>query len=177
MNTQNDILLNPIRMRIVQHMFDKKERTVADLLELMRDVTRTTLYRHINVLVEHNYLIVTKEVKVRGAYERQYTLNLKLLQETPAAESLEEKAHIFLLKLLSDFNSYFKRNENPIADRLFLSSNTLLLSDSEYELFISEIFGVVKKHLNLEPNQERKQRILSIISSPSWNKDEKNDEE
>lgn len=177
MDNHGDILLNPIRMRIIQHMADKKGRTVGSLSELMSDIPRTTLYRHINMLFEHGYLLISKETRIRGAYEREYMLNLEALQETAEEESIEKNVKFFLMKLLSDFDRYFKDKGDPIKDRLFLSSNTLLMSDNEYSQFIDEIFEVVKKHLNFEPNQERKQRTLSIISSPNWEKGDINHDE
>lgn len=177
MNNSGDILLNPIRMRIIQHMSDKKARTVGSLSELMNDIPRTTLYRHINILHEQGYLTVTNEIRVRGTYEREYMLNLEALQEVVAEEAIQENVNVFLLKLLADFDRYFKEKGNPMKDRLFLSANNLLLSDSEYELFIDDIFEVVKKHVNYEPNQERKPRMLSIISSPSRPKEDANHEE
>lgn len=176
MSAHGDILLNPVRMRIIQHMADKQGRTVGSLSELMSDIPRTTLYRHINMLCEHGYLLVSKETRIRGAYEREYVLNLEALQETAEEESIEQNVKLFLMKLLSDFDRYFKGKGNPVQDRLFLSSNTLLLSDHEYNQFIDELFEVVKKHLNFEPNPERKQRTLSIISSPSWEKGDVNHE-
>lgn len=177
MNNHGDILLNPVRMRIIQHMADKKGKTVGSLSELMSDIPRTTLYRHINILFEHGYLAVSKETRIRGAYEREYMLNFEAIHEVSADDSIEKNVNVFLMKLLSDFDRYFKEKRNPIEDRLFLSSNTLLLSDSEYELFIDEIFEVTKKYINFEPNRERKQRTLSIISSPNWEKGDISNEE
>jgi DNA-binding transcriptional ArsR family regulator len=164
-------------MRIVQHMSDKKARTVGSLSELMSDVPRTTLYRQVKVLLEHGFLAITREVRIRGVYEREYLLKLDALQELASEESLEGNVNAFLMKLVSDFGSYFQEGRDPVKDRLFLSSNTLMLADSEYEQFIEEIFGVMKKYLNFSPGAGRKQRTLSIISSPGISKETESDNE
>lgn len=170
MKQQGDILLNPIRMRIIQLMAGKRVMTVAQITEFMNDVPRTTLYRHMNVLLEHGYVTISREVRVRGTYEREYTLNLEVLQST-SPENIETNTNTFLLKLIADFSHYFKGGKDPMKDRLFLSSNGLVLSDDEFEKFLDEMFAVVKKYMNFPADNERKERIISIISSPSKKED------
>lgn len=162
-----DILLNPIRMRIVQHLAHLQSATVGRLVELMNDVPRTTLYRHINVLNEQGLLKVIKEEKVRGTYEREYALNTEKLQESIAQNPVQDNVNAFIMKLLADFAGYFKTpGADPIQDRLFLAENMLLLSDAEFEQCIEGIFAVVQKYMNLPAGPGRKPRSLSVISSP-----------
>lgn len=175
MKNLEDILLNPVRMRIVQHLSYLKSATVGKLVELMSDVPRTTLYRHINILYEAGLLTVIKEEKVRGTYEREYTLNFEKLQEGLSQNPIQESVYKFIMKMLSDFEGYFKtQGADPINDRLFLTENTLLLSDAEFEQFIEAIFKVVKKYMNLSVEQGRKTRLISIISSPCNIKEDSN---
>ena len=72
-----------------------------------------------------------------------------------------------LLKLFSDFSNYFKSPDpRPVQDKLFLSINSLMLSDDEFEEFKDEIYEVVKKRLSFRAEKGRKTRNISIISSP-----------
>lgn len=175
MKNLENILLNPVRMRIVQHLSYLKSATVGKLVELMSDVPRTTLYRHINILYESGLLTVIKEEKVRGTYEREYALNFEKLQEGLSQNPIQESVYKFIMKMLSDFEGYFKtQGADPIKDRLFLTENTLLLSDAEFEQFIEAIFTVVKKYMNLSVEQGRKTRLISIISSPCNIKEDSN---
>lgn len=167
MKSFDDVLLNPVRMRIVQHLSYLKSATVGKLVELMNDVPRTTLYRHINVLYEWDLLKIVKEEKIRGTYEREYALNIGMLSEASENNPIEKSVYTFIMKLLADFDSYFKKQgADPIKDRLFLAENTLLLTDAEFEQFIEEIFAVTKRYMNLTAVQERKPRVISLISSP-----------
>lgn len=167
MKNLEDVLLNPVRMRIVQHLSYLKTATVGKLVELMNDVPRTTLYRHINMLCDRGLLTVVKEEKVRGTYEREYALNTDKLHEDLEGNTIEKSVYTLMVKLLADFEAYFKtQGTDPIKDRLFLAENTLLLSDTEFGQFTGELFAVVKKYMNFTAEPERKPRVISIISSP-----------
>jgi DNA-binding transcriptional ArsR family regulator len=173
MKNLEDILLNPVRMRIVQHLSYLQSTTVSRLVELMSDVPRTTLYRHINMLYESGLLTVIKEEKVRGTYEREYALNFEKLKESLAQNPIQESVYTFIMKLLANFESYFKtQSADPIKDRLFLTENALLLSDDEFEQFTEEVFMIVKKYMNFPVEQGRKPRFISIISSPCNTKED-----
>lgn len=164
MKQRGDILLNPIRMRIIQLMAGTDAVTVSQLAQRMKDIPKTTLYRHINLLSEYGYITVSREIRVRGTYEREYILNFEMLQTSP--EDIEKSTNTFLMKLLADFSHYFREKGDPSKDRLFLSGNTLVLSDTEYEIFLDELFNVIKKHMNLPAEGGRRVRTLSVISSP-----------
>ncbi|WP_010297596.1 helix-turn-helix domain-containing protein [Clostridium senegalense] len=64
MNDINKIMLNPIRMRIIQTMSTSKSSTASELCEKIKDVPRTTMYRHINTLIDNNILSIVSEKKL-----------------------------------------------------------------------------------------------------------------
>ena len=161
----DEIFLHPIRTRIIQLVANHTSMTVSAIADAMNDIPRSTIYRHVKILSENNVLVVVKEEKVRGTYEREYAFNSEVLnmQDNEAHKA----AYSFLLKVLFDFNNYFKKsNANPIEDQIFLSQNTLLLSDEEFEQLKLDMYEVIKKYLNFAPQHERKVRNISIISSP-----------
>src|SRR3712207_7243752 len=81
-----DLLLHPVRLRIVQAFLGDRTLTTADLRSELPDVPAATLYRHVGVLADAGVLAVVGERKVRGAAERSYRLEL------PAASVDEEDA-------------------------------------------------------------------------------------
>ncbi|MFS0783422.1 helix-turn-helix domain-containing protein [Bacillus sp. 1P06AnD] len=161
----SETFLHPIRIRIIQLVANSKSMTVGSIADSMDDIPRSTIYRHVKILSENNVLIVVKEEKVRGTYEREYAFNYEMIN---TQENQIDKAVLsFLLKLFFDFNDYFKTSStNPVEDKIFLSKNTLLLSDDEFEQFKVDIYDVIKKYLEFTPQNERKERNISIISSP-----------
>ncbi|MGH8128402.1 MAG: helix-turn-helix domain-containing protein, partial [Gammaproteobacteria bacterium] len=75
-----DVLLHPIRLRIVRAFLGDAKLTARDLAERLGDVPQATLYRHLNRLAEAGVLTVTSESPVRGAMERTYRFNSKAVK-------------------------------------------------------------------------------------------------
>lgn len=165
MKSLEKIILHPIRMRIIQMVAQQQTATVAALAEAMADIPRSTIYHHMGILCENQILYVAREQKVRGTYEKEYGLNYDRI-EVPA-ENPESAASAMLLKLYADFGSYFAGpDSDPVRDQLFLSVNTLMLGDDEFEECKEELFRMIQKYANRPAAKNRRPRMLSVISSP-----------
>lgn len=163
----NEVLLNPIRSRIIQFVARHQRATAGDIALFMTDVPKTTLYRHLNTLAKHNIIIVVEENRVRGSVERTYSLDIKAISEKDTKENALGNAFGFLMKIYGDFDRYFSdENANPEADKVFLSNISLLLTDEEFNDLLKQINVLLSEHLNNKPENKRKQRSLSFISSP-----------
>lgn len=169
MKDLNQVLMNPIRSRIIQYLSIHKEATAGILSELISDVPRTTLYRHINILMKSNLLIVVSEKKIRGSLEKTYALNIEAISKENTVENATRNAYGFLMKIYADFDRYFEMNKNKPSseiDLVFLSNISFLMSDEEFNTFLSELNQVMGKYLNNVQDGNRKQRSISFISSP-----------
>src|SRR4051794_13059461 len=71
-----DLLLHPVRLRVVQAFLGDRTLTTTDLRAELPDVAVATLYRHVGVLADAGVLTVVGERKVRGAAERSSRLDL-----------------------------------------------------------------------------------------------------
>jgi DNA-binding transcriptional ArsR family regulator len=163
----NRLLLNPVRGRIIQHLALGQTATAGDIAELMKDVPRTTLYRHLGLLAEHSIIKVVSESRVRGSMERTYALNVQTLSELNTTENALSNFFGFLMKIYADFAQYFGRDSaDPRAERIFMTNNSLLLNDEEFDELLGELGMLLRKHLQNEPGRNRRQRSLSLISSP-----------
>jgi DNA-binding transcriptional ArsR family regulator len=69
-----DLLLHPIRLRIVHAVSGGRTRTTSDLCARLPDVPKTTVYRHVALLADAGVLEVADEQRVHGAVERHYRL-------------------------------------------------------------------------------------------------------
>lgn len=164
----SEILLNPVRMRIVQYFITAREGTISQLAEELTDIPKPTLYRHVNMLAKADILIVVREAPVRGAMERTYSINPKPLFEANQNQTAE-LINCSLIKLIEEYGAYFKKEENdPIKDMLLLTSAIFLLDDKEFAEFIEEYGKLVNRYLENKPAKGRKLRKLTIISSPIY---------
>ncbi|MGI8688380.1 MAG: helix-turn-helix domain-containing protein [Thermomicrobiales bacterium] len=172
MNTL-DLLLHPVRLRIVHAMSGGQTRTTSDLCARLPDVSKATVYRHVSLLVEAGLLEVVGEQRVHGAVERCYRLHRTrpvIDAEAAAAMSLEEHRHGFTAAmgaLLAEFNAYLDREHaNPTADLVSYRQFPLWLNQDELAALISEIRSVIVSRMDNKPTPDRSAHLLSTILFP-----------
>lgn len=166
MKDMNEVLLNPVRIRIIQELAIRGNVTAAELGEKMSDVPRTTLYRHINVLLDNNILSVVSEKKIRGSLERTLALNIEEISKYNTIENASQNALGFLINRYTKFHNYFNsENADPVQDKIFLNNTILMMDDSEFDQFLLELRELFVKY-NLPFADGRKARDISVISAP-----------
>ena len=72
----NELLLIPVRMKIIQELVLGHNVTASELCAAVSDVPRTTMYRHIKLLLDSSIISVVSERKIRGSLERTLVLNV-----------------------------------------------------------------------------------------------------
>jgi len=97
-----DVLLHPIRWRIVQRALGR-EVTTTDLKRDLPDIPTTTLYRHVAALIDAGYLTVVRERKIRGTTERTLSLDQtkvgRIDEREARAMTPEQHRQAFLMML------------------------------------------------------------------------------
>ena len=168
MKNINEIMLHPVRMRIIQALSTQETTTSNDLCEKISDIPRTTLYRHIKLLIDHKLITVVSEEKIRGSVERTIALNVPEITKHNTIEDAAYNAFGFLMSNYSKFHQYFHGSDpNPNKDKIFLNNTVLMMSDEEFDQFLIEMRELLLK-FNFEVKEERKARDLSIISAPVY---------
>lgn len=168
------MILHAVRLRIVQAMFDGQVRTTSQLRELLPDVSKATVYRHVAVLVTGGMLEVAGEEKVHGIVERTYRLHRErtaFAADEIAAMTIEDHRRGFaavLAALLAEFNRYLDRDgADPVADSASYRQTTLWLSDSERSAFIGRVRAVIQEYGENAPAPDRRQHLLTTIMFPT----------
>lgn len=162
----SEVMLNPIRMRIIQVAAANENISASDICEKMPDVPRTTIYRHIKILIDNSILTVVAENKIRGSLERILTLNTAEITKHNSLENATQNAFAFLMQQYAKFERYFSSEApNPAIDRIFLNNTVLMLSDEEFDAFLKDLQQLLQKY-SFEYDKNRKARDISIISAP-----------
>src|ERR1700678_4169073 len=78
-----DLLLHPVRLRIVKAFLGDRALTTSQLAAELSDVPPGSLYRHVALLTKAGVLQVVAERRVRGATERTYAMRLVAAQLQP----------------------------------------------------------------------------------------------
>ncbi|MFW5748362.1 MAG: helix-turn-helix domain-containing protein [Chloroflexota bacterium] len=184
MTPQADLILHPVRLRIVMAVVGR-ELTVRQIAEALPDVAQATLYRHINALAESGVLDVVAETPVRGTVEKTYALtNLSRIYLT--ADDICDASkddHLryftaFVSSLLGAFSSYLQSREtiDPEADGVGYRIHSLYLSDEELAEFSMQFGELMRPFAENDPTADRKRRLFSTIFIPADNESTAGDE-
>jgi hypothetical protein len=168
-----DLLLHPIRMRIVQTFLGDRALTTSQLRSELPDVPAGSLYRHVAKLVEGGVLGVVGERRVRGAVERIYVLRTsaaRLSLDEVAEMTTEELRQTFLAfvaGLIGDFDRYLARGDvDPVRDGADFRIAGMWLDDAEFIELLRDLMRVLQPRVAYPPKPGRKRRILTTVLLP-----------
>jgi hypothetical protein len=170
-----DLLLHPVRLRVVQAFLGDRVLTTADLRAELPDVPAATLYRHVGVLADAGVLAVVGERKVRGAAERSYRLVPSAASVGPEeAAGLSPEEHrrafsTFVAGLLADFDRYLDRSggePDPARDGVGYRHVALWQTDEEFTAFLGELRALLSARMAAGPGEGRRRRMVSTVLLP-----------
>lgn len=169
-----DLLVHPIRLRIVHALSGGEALTASDLRIRLPDVPKATLYRHVALLSDGGVLEVDGEQRVRGAVERRYRLNRAasvIDADAAASVSVADHRRAFAAAtavLLAEFGGYLDgAGAAPAADLVGYRQHSIWLSPTERAEMIDELRDVIVKRIGNEPTPERRRHLLSPILFPT----------
>ena len=171
--TSIDVLLHPIRLRIVRAFAGGAELTARDLAQRLDDVPQATLYRHVKRLVEAGALIVTSETPVRGALERTYRLDPNTGKVAPEdIGAIDPETHlkyfsIFVASLLEDFGRYMRADDvDVVRDDVHYLQVTFNAGSKEFASFMKEQKSLIQRFAKPGATKNQVRRTVSIVTLP-----------
>jgi Helix-turn-helix domain len=161
-----DLLLHPVRLRIVEAFLGDRALTTTQLRAELPDVPPGSLYRHVARLVDGGVLSVVGERRVRGAVERTYVLRASAARL--GADEHRQAFLAFVAGLIGDFDRYLAREEiDPLRDGASYNLAGLWLDDAELAELARELAIVLQPRVANPPKPGRKRRILATVLLPA----------
>jgi DNA-binding transcriptional ArsR family regulator len=151
-----ELLVHPVRLRIVHALSGGDPLTTAQLCARLPDVSQATVYRHVSVLTDAGVLAVDGEHRVRGAVERSYRLEREkatIDAATAASAGPDEHRQVFavaMATLIAEFNAYLDHGDPRPLEGL-----------------ITDLRAAILPRLRHEPAPGRRQHLLSPILFPT----------
>ncbi len=174
-STKADLLLHPLRLRIVTAVGSGRA-TAKSLGEALPEVPQTSLYRHLSALVGGGILRVVEQTPVRGTVERTYALaglpSLKAKDLRGMTKRDYEQAFAAYLAALMAAAQRDLQGKgdgetlDPLADGVELSLAELLLSDEEYQEMNRRILKLLVYAGRNRPAPGRRRRTFSYLFIP-----------
>lgn len=172
--TPADVVLHPVRLRIVQAFLGDRELTTGELRAELPDVATATLYRQVSAMVDGGVLEVADERRVRGAVERTYRLRAGAAYvDADAAATMSVDDHrraflAFVAGLVGDLDRYLDAGEVDLArDGVGYRQHALHLTDDELADLVADLRAVVAPRLGLRPDGVRTRRLFSTVLVPA----------
>ena len=168
-----ELLLHPVRLRIIGAFLGDRKLTTADLHAELPDVPPTSLYRHLGHLIDAGVLDVVSERRVRGTLERTYVL--------PAAPSVSpgdlaswtpgdhrRAFYGYLAALLADFDRYLGQDHIDLRrDGASYRMAGLWMTDQELTELTRGFVSLLQQYMANPATPDRKRRILRTIVLPA----------
>lgn len=168
-----DLLLHPVRLRIVKLFLDGRQLTTSEVAAEIDDVPAASIYRHIARLASGGVLAVVSERRVRGAVERIYAIRWEGARLDPdeiARMTPEEHGQAFMAYvagMLADADRYLASGQvDPLIDGADYRAGALWLTNEEYAAFLQELAVVIQPHLQHGPGEGRSRRLLYGVVLP-----------
>jgi hypothetical protein len=168
-----ELLLHPVRLRIIGAFLGDRKLTTADLRAELPDVPPTSLYRHLGYLIDAGVLDVVSERRVRGTLERTYVL--------PAAPSVSpgdlaswtpddhrRAFYGYVAALLADFDRYLDQDHIDLRrDGAGYRMAGMWMTDQELTELTQGFVSLLQQYMANPATPDRKRRILRTIVQPA----------
>ncbi|MDG0794035.1 helix-turn-helix domain-containing protein [Cohnella ginsengisoli] len=171
-----DLILHPIRMRIIQSLIGGVQRTTQQIAELLTDIPQATLYRHLNKLRQAQLIEIVDQHQVRGTMEKVYRL-AEHGADVPADDlkTMTPGQHMelfmkFIATLIGEYGRYLQQeNFDLVRDGVSMRQVELYLTDEEYMQLLADMRAPLLRHSLNEPLEGRRRRNIATIVIPGAN--------
>jgi DNA-binding transcriptional ArsR family regulator len=172
--TSAELLLHPVRLRILQAFLGDRALTTTQLQAELPDVPPASLYRHVAKLAAAGVLTVSHERRVRGALERTYTLQASEATvkrgdlENLTADDHRRMFFTFLAEIIRDFELYLQRgNVDLVRDGVSYRLAGMWLTDTEARTLARQLNELLVPATRNPPKRGRKRRYFGSIVIPA----------
>lgn len=168
-----DLILHPVRMRIIQCLVGGTPRSAQQLQTSLPDVPQATLYRHLKKLSDAGVVAIAEERPNRGTVERWYTLpehaavlTANDMQEWSADDHLTYFMK-FVSHMIGQYGRYIRRPDaDLVEDGVSYRQITLQLTKEEHLQLLTSIRDLLLEAGKQEATPERRGMVYTFAVFP-----------
>lgn len=164
------VLTDPVSNRIIQLIRIKGEMSISEIISADTGISRATIYRKIEKMLEVGAISVAYTNKVRGQIENVYKIENIFIKNTRSNEDNLKMVTMSIMNILTQYEKYFKdENADVVRDKLAMFNYGIKLNDADYSSMLTDILKVVDSYQDRGQSEGAKQRNLYLLSAPGGN--------
>lgn len=169
-----DLILHPVRIRLLQALAGER-LTTQELAERLPDVPKSSIYRHLRLLLDEGMIAVAGTRPVRGVVEKEYRLAQPMRIGNEEMKRLSAAEHIgyfqtYLMTLIQGFGDYVAvAGGEPLdmaADRAGYTEVYFFATPEELDQFAIALNDAIRPLAENPPRADRRKHKLAVITHP-----------
>ncbi|MBP6470866.1 MAG: helix-turn-helix domain-containing protein [Chloroflexi bacterium] len=171
-----DLILHPVRFRILQ-VLAGETLTTQELADQLPDVPKSSIYRHLKLLLAGEIIAVTEARLVNGIQEKTYQLAQPLHLDADDVANLTAVEHMqyfttYIMNVMRGFADYLETTEadtgglDLLADRVGYSELFFYASLAEMDTLHADLNAAFVKLATNKPGNGRAKRKFVFINHP-----------
>ncbi|MBK7918238.1 MAG: helix-turn-helix domain-containing protein [Chloroflexi bacterium] len=171
-----DLILHPVRFRLLQAMAGET-LTTQELADDLPDVPKSSIYRHLKLLLEGEIIAVAEARLVNGIQEKTYQLAQSLHLNADDVANLTAVEHMqyfttYVMNVMRGFADYLETTEadkgslDLLADRVGYSELLFYASLAEMDTLHADLNAAFVKLATNKPGNGRVKRKFVFINHP-----------
>jgi DNA-binding transcriptional ArsR family regulator len=169
---KTNLIFHPVRLRLLQALTNA-HLTTSEIAEALPTFPKSSLYRHLKILLDENLVEVVETRPVKGTMEKVYRLvqSTNLSSDDLAGFSKEDHLHFFTTFITSLINGYSDFLEMTPQDQLFKSifgytDTNVYASPEEMEQFQRILKDAIRSLTENQPAENRVRQLITIVTYP-----------
>ncbi len=167
-----ELVIHPVRFQILR-VIGTEALTTQEIADRLPDTPKSSIYRHLKLLLEHSLIVLADTRLVNGIQEKTYRLDQPARLGVEDMANLSADDHIrffttYALTLVQDYSDYVSKSApiDMLADRTGYNEVTFYATTAELDEFGVALNTAVMKLMSHQPDNGRSRRKLAIVSQP-----------
>ena len=176
MSKRVDLIIHPVRFRILQTL-THEQLTTQDIADRLPDVPKSSIYRHLKLLLDNEIVSVADTRLVKGIQEKTYRVTQSIHLTADDMEGLSADEHLnyftnYVFTLLRDFSNYLTATEemdgkiDMLADRVGYTEVKFFANLEELNQFMVALNQAILPLMQNEAGNGRFLYKLATIAHP-----------
>lgn len=167
-----EIVIHPVRFRIIQALMSE-ELTTKQIAQQLEDVPVSSLYRHIKILMDAEFIKVAGMQVVQGIQEKVYGIGrspVLALSDIKGATSGDHLNYftIYMMTLVKGFSEYLALSDelNFLADHTGYTEVVVWANPDELNQFARALNQALSPLMSNKKDNQRKKQKIAIVTHP-----------